>query len=193
MKVGEVVESSTFIYSAQCSELHSPPTLGGLVKTADGDVEIYGVVCHAATTSLDPGRTAVAVGRDGEAEEDLYRNHPQLTLLLRTTFQAAVVGHRLNGTLYHYLPPRPARLHSFVYGCTDSEVQGFAANTDFLGLLLSCPMPGAREEVVAASLRFLSRCHPDPNSFLVSAGKELTLLLRGQGPALGSILRRVRL
>ncbi|MDP6783594.1 MAG: hypothetical protein QGG56_08530, partial [Dehalococcoidia bacterium] len=103
MKVGEVVESSTFIYSAQCYELHSPPTLGGLVKTADGDVEIYGVVCHAATTSLDPGRTAVAVGRDGEAEEDLYRNHPQLTLLLRTTFQAAVVGHRLNGTLYHYL------------------------------------------------------------------------------------------
>ncbi len=192
MRVGEVVESSTFTFGAECYELHSPPALGGLVKTSDGEVEIYGVVCHAATTSLDPGRSAIAMGRGDEAEEDLYRSHPQLAQLLRTIFQVAVAGHRRDGRLYHYLPPHPARLHGFIYSCSEDEAREFSNSTDFLDLLLSSPIPGAREEVVAACLRHLSRYQPDPHSFLVAAGKELTLLLRGQGSVLGSILRRVR-
>ncbi|MEK7848170.1 MAG: hypothetical protein AAB270_04545 [Chloroflexota bacterium] len=193
MRVGEVVESATFSFGAECYELHLPPPLGGLVKTADGEVDIYGVVCHAATTSLDPARSAIALGRGEEAEEDLYRSHPQLAQLLRTTFQAVVAGHRREGRVYHYLPPRPPRLHSFVHSCTDAEVQEFSRSADFLALVLASPVPGAREEVVAACLRYLSQFQPDPQAFLVAAGKELTLLLRGQGPALSSILRRVRL
>ncbi len=54
-KIGEVIEASTGQFVAECYELHSPPPLGSLVKTSDGDVEIYGVVCNAATESIEPG------------------------------------------------------------------------------------------------------------------------------------------
>jgi len=63
-RVGEVIEASTTDFTAECYELYQSPPLGSLVKTADLPVELYGIVYHATTTRLEPGRRPIAGGKD---------------------------------------------------------------------------------------------------------------------------------
>ena len=190
-KIGEVIEASTGQFVAECYELHLPPPLGSLVKTSDGDVQIYGVVCNAATESVDPGRRPIARGKEEATEEGIYRQHPQLSKLLRTTFDTLVLGHGQGDELHHYLPPHPSRVHSFVYLCEPDEVRRFTQSLDFLPILLGT-RAGAVDEIVSACLRQASCAHDDKRAFLVKAGKELAVLLSGDLNRLNAILRRIR-
>jgi len=117
-RVGEVIEASTTDFVAQCYELYQLPPLGSLVKTKDQSVELYGIVYNATTASLEPGRRPIARGKDETSEEEIYRSSPQLLKLLRSEFSALMVGHRQGDKLFHYLPPKPARIHGFVYLCS---------------------------------------------------------------------------
>jgi hypothetical protein len=187
-KIGEVIEASTGQFVAECYELHSPPPLGSLVKTSDGDVQIYGVVCNAATESVDPGRRPIARGKEEATEEGIYRQHPQLSKLLRTTFDILILGHGQAKNIHHYRPPR---VHSFVYLCEANEVRRFTQSLDFLPILLGA-RAGAVDEIVSACLRQASCAHDDKRTFLVKAGKELAVLLSGDLNRLNAILRRIR-
>jgi hypothetical protein len=190
-RVGEVIEASTTDFVAQCYELYQSPPLGSLVKTTDLAVELYGIVCQATTASLEPGRRPIARGKDEASEEEIYRSSPQLLKLLRTEFDALVVGHRQDDKLYHYLPPNPARIHGFVYLCSPDEVREFSQSLAFLNLLLNTHLPVSVEELVAASLRQMSQVYQDPHNFLVAAGKELAVLLGGEFNRLKAILTRI--
>ena len=191
-RVGEVIEASTIEFVAQCYELYQSPPLGSLVKTIDLPVELYGIVYHATTTSLEPGRRPIARGKDEASEEEIYRSSPQLLKLLRTEFSALVVGYRENEKLYRYLPPKPARIHGFVHRCHPDEVREFSQSFDFLNILLNAHVPVSAEELVAASLRQMSQVYEDPHAFLVAAGKELAILLSGEFNRLKAILGRLR-
>ncbi len=191
-RAGEVVEASTTGFVAQCYELYQSPPLGILVKTRDMPVELYGIVYHTATTSLEPGRRPIARGKDEVAEEEIYRSSPQLLKLLRTEFSALVVGYREKERLYHYLPPKPARIHGFVHLCSPEEVKEFSQSFDFLNILVNARLPVSADELVAASLRQMSRAYEDRHTFLVGAGKELAVLLSGQFNQLRAILGRIR-
>jgi len=162
------------------------------VKTRDLPVELYGIVCHAATTSFEPGRHPIARGKEEASEEEIYRSNPQLLKLLRTQFSALLVGHRQDDRLYHYLPAKPARIHSFVYLCSADEVREFSQSFDFLNLLLNARLPVSADELIAASLRQMSQVHEDRHAFLVAAGKELAILLSGQFNQLKAILGRIK-
>jgi len=192
IKIGEIIEASTGEFVAQCYELHQPPPFGSLVKTREGEIEIYGVVSGAATTSIEPGRRPIARGRDEAEEEDIYRSSPQLAKLLRTDFNALVVGHREGERLHHYLPPRPARVHSFVYLCDPEEVARFSDSFDFLSILVNARGQGSVDELIAACLRHAAQAHQNPRTFLVKAGKELAVLIGGETSRLNTILRRIR-
>jgi len=192
IKIGEVIEASTGEFVAQCYELHQPPPFGSLVKTREGEIEIYGVVSGAATTSIEPGRRPIARGRDEAEEEDIYRSSPQLAKLLRTDFNALVVGHREGERLHHYLPPRPARVHSFVYLCDPEEVARFSDFFDFLSILVNARGQGSVDELIAACLRHAAQAHQNPRTFLIKAGKELAVLIGGETSRLNTILRRIR-
>ena len=198
-KIGEVIQASTGEFTAQCYELHRPPPFGSLVKTREGEVEIYGVVSRAETTSIEQGRRPIARGREEKEEEDIYRANPQLEKLLRTDFTALVVGHREGGggresekgkKLHHYLPPRPARIHSFVYLCDREEAVQFSQSLDFLSILVGAG--GQADELIAASLRHVAAEHQNPQDFLIRAGKELAVLLGGETNRLNTILRRIK-
>lgn len=190
-KIGEVIESSTTKFTADCYVLHTPPPLGSLVATAEGDVEIYGVVSGATTVSIYPGRRPLARGRDEADAESIYRENPQLAKVLRTSFDVLVVGHGEGGEVRHYLPPRPPLVHGFVYLCDGDQVRRFTGSLDFLTLLLNSGAEGG-DEVVSACLRRASQCYDDGRAFLVRAGKELALGLGGQLWRLDAILRRIR-
>ena len=191
-RVGEVIEASTTDFTAQCYELYQSPPLGSLVKTRDLSVELYGVVYNAATTSIEPGRRPIARGKDEATEEEIYRASPQLLKLLRSEFSALVVGHKQGDKLYHYLPPKPARIHSFVYLCPHEEVKEFSQSFDFLNMLVNTHLPVSTDELVAACLRLMCQVYEDRHTFLVAAGKELAILLSGQFNQLKAILGRIR-
>ena len=189
-KIGEIIEASTGEFMAQCYELHQPPPFGSLVKTREGEIEVYGIVCDAATSSIEAGRRPIARGREEAEEGDIFRSSPQLAKLLRTEFSALVVGHKEGQKLNHYLPPRPARIHSFVYACDAEEVEKFSQSFDFLSILVNSREQS--DELIAACLRHAAGAQADPRAFLVRAGKELAVLLAGEISRLDTILRRIR-
>ena len=189
-KIGEIIEASTGEFMAQCYELHQPPPFGSLVKTREGEIEVYGIVCDAATSSIEAGRRPIARGREEAEEGDIFRSSPQLAKLLRTEFSALVVGHKEGQKLNHYLPPRPARIHSFVYACDVEEVEKFSQSFDFLSILVN--FREQADELIAACLRHAAQAQKDPRAFLVRAGKELAVLLAGEISRLDTILRRIR-
>ncbi len=191
-RAGEVIEASTTDFVAQCYELYQSPPLGSLVKTRDQAVELYGIVCNATTASIEPGRQPIARGKDETSEEAIYQSNPQLSKLLRTAFSALVVGHRQDDKLHHYLPPKPARIHSFVYLCPPEEVKAFSQSFDFLNMLVNTRLPVATDELIAACLRQMSQVYEDRRAFLVAAGKELAILLSGDFNQLKAILGRIK-
>ena len=192
-KIGEVLEAATTGFTAQCYKLHQPPALGSLVKTRDGDIELYGLVYNAATTGLDPGRRPIARGKEEADEEDVFHTSPQLRKLLKSEFSAIVVGHRQDGEICHYLPPRPAHIHGFVYPCNDSEIREFSRSMNFLSIVVASNLTLPTEELIAATLRQMSHEQEDSRAFLMFAGKELATRLSGDYGHLKSILERLKI
>ena len=192
-RVGEIIEASTAEFTAQCYELYQSPPLGSLVRIGNSSEASYGIIYHATTTSLEPGRRPIARGKDEASEEAIYQSSPQLAKLLRSEFSALVVGYRDGDTLRHYLPPQPARIHSFVYQCPSEEIKEFSQSMAFLNILLSHPLPLPTEEIIAACLRRISQVHEDPHAFLVATGRDLAILLGGEFKQLKFILDKVRL
>jgi len=191
-RVGEVIEAGTTEFVAQCYELYQSPPLGSLVKTRDLPVELYGIVYNATITSLELGRRPIARGKDEASEEEIYRSSPQLLKLLRSEFSTLVVGHKQGDKLYHYLPPKPARIHGFVYLCDPEEVKEFSQSFDFLNILINTRLPVPADEIIAASLRQMSQVYEDRHGFLVAAGRELAILLGSEFNQLKAILGRIR-
>jgi len=191
-RVGEVTEVGTTDFTAQCYRLYELPPLGSLVKTHDAESEIYAIVHNAATASIEPGRRPIARGRDEASQEDVYKASPQLEKLLKSEFSVLVVGHRADDKINHYLPPVPARIHSFVYSCLAEEVKEFSQSFGFLNILLNANPSLPQDELVAACLRQMSRVQEDSHGFLVTAGKYLANLLGGDYYQLKSILERIK-
>ncbi len=193
LKLAEVIETSSTGFTAQCYDLNAAPPLGSLVKTSFDGVMIYAVVAHVSTNSLEPGRKPVARGKDEATEEDIFKANPQLEKLLRCEVTAVIVGHQLDGEIRHYLPPRPARLHGFVFACGDGEVRDFSKKTGFITLLLSAQGEVSPEEMTAAALRRMSASYEgeERRKFLLIAGKALAQLLSADYNRLKTILERL--
>ena len=191
-KIGEIVESTSTEFTAECYELNAIPSLGSLVKVTEPALEIFGIVCQSGTAGIEPGRHPVARGKDEASEEAVYQSSPQLMKLLRSEFQVLVVGHKLDGKIYQYLPPKPAHIHAFVYVCSAEEIKQFSQSFDFLSILVNNRLQISTEELVAATLREMSKAQSDPHVFLIAAGKALTAILSGEYHRLKTILARLR-
>ena len=198
-RVGEVVESASHRFQAQCYQLYQAPPLGSLVSVGgpreDGEKSpvVFGVLTGIDTQGLEPGRPVIARGAEAQREEDIYRENPQLEHLLCTRFEAAVVGYESSGSFIHHLPPEPPRIHAFVHACTPRQVMEFTRSPGFLDLLMASGggSQAVSDEVVASCLRLASIHHPDPRSFLVGSGKVLALLLASEPPRVNAMLRRL--
>ena len=188
-RLGEVVETSSTGFTTQCYRLYEAPPLGSLVRSGD-EAAIYGIVHEVATRSMDPSRRPIPRGEEEDTEEAVYLSNPQLNRLLTTEFLSIVVGHRFNGQVRRELAPLPPRIHSFVYQCVGEEVQDFSSSLDFMPILLSAPI-SAPDDVIASFLRRASQSHPEPERFLVEAGRELAVSLGGDVQRLNNVLRRL--
>ena len=190
--VGEVIESSTTDVLAQACQLDAAPAFGSFVRVSGGEdgLSVYAVVAHVQTAAIDPGARAVMRGH-GEVRDDLiYRENPDLPLVLRTTFRCAVVGFEAGPSVHQLLPPTPPRLHYSVYSATPEQVRRFTdAGLDYLRTLLNVA-EAPTDEMLAASIRLTGHVRGEPEGFSQLAGRELADLLRADSPRLAGILRR---
>lgn len=192
VRIGEIVESSTTSFTAQCYTLHDAPAFGSFVRASDGEADVVAVVQNAWTGSVDPSRRPVARGRDEPDEEAIYRNNPELPEILRTEFTALVVGYRVpSGSYEQRLPRRPCRLHAFALAAGPEEVREFSDRLDFLQTLISGGGAVA-DELVAACLREAAAARGGDRGYLIRAGKELAVLLGSDVNRLTAVLKRIR-
>ena len=184
--LGEVIESSTTEFVAESCELHGAPSFGRFVRVVS-EVPIIGIVFNVFTQSIEPNRRPTAYGK---TEEELRLEQPQIFELLRTEFQALVIGYVDDTGPVQTLPPQPARIHSFVYPCDDDEVRAFTRADDYLrSILNTAKIP--TDELVIATMRHTLRAHGRAAPYLVRMGKELARLLGDDYDRLSSIIRRV--
>jgi hypothetical protein len=192
-RIGEVIEACATGYSAQCYDLYQSPALGSLVMTHESGREVYGVVHNVRTAGIEPGRRPIARGKDETDEEEIYRSNPQLAKLLRSEFEVLVVGYRHQEHILQYLPPNPARIHTFVYSCGPDRVTEFSASFDFLNILIKSHLEISLEELVGACLRQMAQEYGDKrHTFLVAAGKELATLLSSDYGQLKAVLKGLK-
>lgn len=190
-RLGEVIEAGTSEFVAESYELHACPAFGEIVRVGDAGQEIYGIVASATTASLDPGRRPVARGRDLAREEEIFQNHPQIARLLRTEFRALTAGYRAAGELRHQVPPHPARIHSFVWACTPSEIREFTGRFDYLAVILNSQSLPA-DDLAAAAVRAAVAARDGDERYRVAAGKWLAARLAGHYQRLTGILQSIR-
>ncbi|MBN1190539.1 MAG: hypothetical protein JXA46_12360 [Dehalococcoidales bacterium] len=192
-RAGEVIDACTTNFTAQCYELYNSPPLGGLVKTQEKDIQLFGVVYKVLTAGIEPGRKPIARGKDDLSEDEIYRTNPQLLKLLKSEFSVLVTGYKKDGRFFHYLAPRPAHIHSPVFGCVPEEIKGFSKSMDFLDIILKSRLEIPVEQLVGAVLRQMALVYgAEKHTFLVNAGKELAALLSSDYTQLKAILKGLR-
>ncbi len=202
--IGEVIETSTTQYLAQCLEpedLKFPvmPPFGSWIKSFDEESgnKIFGVVTYVTTSPIDSVHRARALGL---SLEELREQQPQIFAMLKTEFKAAIVGFETpsdvngngnnGGQVYQYLPPRPPQIHQSVYHCEPEEVVRFTDNLDFLRTLLQVSEIPV-ESLVAASVREVYRQRQANRDWLVNVGRTLSTLLKDDYDRLRYILSQI--
>lgn len=210
-----------FIAECPRDRLHAPPELGTFLKVLpvnarvdesaaakqpldpfadppgivagwppDGTPEgtLYALVFHSETIGADPGRHAAAYGLE---EDQLLQEQPQIFDLLSTQFHAMHLAYVAEGRLRTGPPPRPPRLHAFVYSCTSEETRILTESTDLLRSLVLSSGPSDADSLIIACLYRAYLCRDRDFAFLVRAGKQLAQLLRDDPERLTALLRRL--
>ena len=184
--IGEIVESSTTELIAEAAYLHGAPSFGCFVRV-ESEMPVVGIVFNVFTHSIEPSRRPTAYGK---TEDELRLEQPQIFELLRTEFQTLVIGYVDERGPVQVLPPQPARIHSFVYPCSDEEVRAFTRTEDYLrSILNTTKIP--TDELLVATLRNTLEAHGGSRAYLVRIGKELSRLLGDDYDRLSSIIRRI--
>ena len=203
--IAEVIETATTEFLAQCLEpedLSFPvmPAFGSWVKSVDEESgnQIMAIVYHATTTPIDSVHRAVALGL---SMAELREQQPQIFAMIKTEFRAAIVGFIPPGwegnsadnsrsRVYQYLPPRPPQVHQGVYQCKPTEIIQFSEKLDFLRTLLQ--VNGAPvEALMAAAIREVYQIRKADRSWLVQAGRTLSVLLKDDYDRLRYILSQI--
>lgn len=191
-RFGEVLESSTTQFTVGCLELYQAPALGSLVRARAGEGWVYGLVAQVETGSEPPGGYVAVRSREGLADEDIYREFPDLPSVMRTRLQALVVGFREGDAIRQYLPPAPPRLHYSVYACDAAEVTAFTEQLGYLRTVLAGLPESQADEVLAAHIREARQTRPDAEAFSLRAGRQAARLLQDDYDRLRAILQRIR-
>ena len=208
--VAEVIASSTREVVAEVYDATAVPAFGSWVEveTESGAV-LYGLVSHAETGSVEPGRQAVALGAAYD-RETLRREMPQLLALIRTVVRVQILaywdgrtrrdpgsspGQALRPLIRQTLPPQPAALHDRVRSCDDETIARFGSPYDYVRTLARHPDPAVpADDLLAAALGGLYRASGGGEAgrrVLVEGGRALARLLDDDHERLQSILRRV--
>ena len=123
----------------QSIELGSTPPIGAVVVIGD----LLGAVVETTTGPIDQSRTTVALGLDGA---DVTADHPELSVLLRSTFTVRPLG-----TLQGEAPTSSAAFHASVRAATPDECAVLARDFSYLHRLSDTPIDVLVAHVLAVA------------------------------------------
>lgn len=150
-RLGEVIETSTIRIMTESDVLNDLPRLGSVVRTttADGD-DVFAVVSYCETVGIDSTRRAVRRGSDDVRDAEVYRQHPELTQVLRSTFEAVPIAFRHGSTIRWTVPPLPPPLHYSVQVTCGDLLVALTDKLDYLSMLARHSGPVTADQIVIA-------------------------------------------
>ncbi len=178
-RVGEIIETSTVGFVAECDELHCLPPLGSLVRVrgAEGEV-IYAVVTYGETGSIDPGRRVVRRGSADLRDQAIYQRNPELRHVLRSVFSAAAIAYRRGDRLSYLLPPLPPPLHFSVERVSLPEAQEVTDQPRYFAILAQYRGEIPADQLLAAHARYLYDVRQSDRDWLERAARELARIFK---------------
>jgi len=185
--LGETIASDSQVLEVECHRLYGAPAFGSFVRAAcpSGFCQ-FAVVTHVSTGPFDGNRVVQAHRlAPGELEE----RKPHLTSLLRTLFQARVIGYGDDNARVAGTPPLPARLHCFVYPATAEEIRAITASPSFLRPLVQTPN-APLEDLLVGAIRSAQEAWGSGER-LVAWGKYLARLLHQDYVTLEGVMHRL--
>jgi hypothetical protein len=178
-RIGEIIETSSFLFVGESFALNHPPALGSLLKVQTGPGEwTFGVVALGKTVAVDPGRQPVRRSKPDAYDETVYAKHPELEHLLRTVFTVVPVGCLDGGRMTQRLPAHPPPMHYSVYECDPGEVVLFSERLLYLRTLAAAQTDAPVEQVLAANLRWTHEARGRDEKWLHRAAMEVAALLQ---------------
>lgn len=157
----------------------------------DAPSALFGLVFHAETGAIEPGRPLSALGL---TEDELLREQPQIYELLATRFSATLIGWTdAGGRFRASLPPRPPRPHARVSPASSADEKRIGSDLGWLrGLARGERVPpGIADELLVASLRRLWTASGEGEAFALRASRELSRLLAADYERLRTLVERL--
>jgi hypothetical protein len=191
-RLGEVIETNTLGFWAECDEIDGSPPLGAVVCThcRNGD-EVVAIVSLSMTAGVDETRRAIRRGSTDIQNEAVYERHPELGHVLRTVFQAIPVGYRREGRFRPLLPPVPPPLHFSVSEAERRDIAELARDPRHLSLLLQNRENVPVDQLVIAHVRLVQETLQEEPAWSERAAREIARLLRHDYARLLPILEQI--
>lgn len=148
----EIIESSLNNWIAQSWQWNKYPAHGSLVALDTLDKTFFAIVYNVRMGSTDPNRMPFTYQK---TEEELLADYPHIFEFLKTTFDCLPIGYKEGNSIFHLLPPEPAKIHSFVRLMYNEEKAQFIKNFDFMPLIFNSKLLGDIDELLLAMIKDL--------------------------------------
>lgn len=189
IEIGRLLRAGTsgFVVGCRVSQLESP-SFGALVRVPlEAGYQVYGLIHNIHVDDDGLVRQLVTTENVDEsviADNRLNRNVPLEMSVLS-------VGYRLDGRIYHLLPPRPPLSLDMIYLCEAEDLRQFTGTGRygyFRHILNAADIPIG--ELLASHLQQAGNAHAEvgDKSWINNAMQELIILLRDDYPALMGVL-----
>ncbi len=181
-----MIATSTEAFSAQCHALDEAPPFASFVRTDVDGVIVLAVVARVTTGPIDGSRRVIARGEEHADAGAVWTSNPELELLLRTEFEARIIGYLQDDRAWLRYPPRPPRLHSFVYPASSAQIAALGDDPGFVRPLAD--ETARSDQLIGTALRRVAEASGDQRTYLLRAGRTLAPLLEHDIGRLRAIL-----
>lgn len=191
-RYGEVIETSSARIWVECDELNDLPPLGALthVESESGET-IFAVVAYSETTGIDSTRRAVRRGSNEVRDADVYRQHPELNRVLRSTFEAVPIAFEREGRIIYVVPPVPPPLHYSVEPVASTQLARLTDRFDYLATLARYQGDIAAEQIIISHVRAIFDARNHDRDWLDRAAGEISRLYASEYDRLLPILEAI--
>lgn len=173
-RLGEVIETSTTRIWIECDRLNELPRLGSVVQVATTDEDtILAVVTYGETAGIDATRRAVRRGSDDVRDDEVYRRHPELTRILRSTFESTPIAFQRGGVLRCIVPPVPPPLHYSVETATPRSIKSLTESFEYLPMLARYTGDVSADQIIIAHVREVFQTRGNDQPWLERAAAEI--------------------
>lgn len=178
-RLGEIIETSTTRLSVESDRLNFLPPLGSVVSARNESGQtIFCVVSFGETAGIDTTRRAIRRGSNTVRDQDVYREHPELEQILRTTFEALPVAYRDQGALRYGLPPLPPPLHYSVVEIGVVELDQLVNRLGYLSTLSEIAADVPADALIVAHVRWVYQVKGNDQDWLDLAAQSIARLFK---------------